>query len=516
MRKPLIMFVSLCLILTFTSLSFLNTNLALSQPIIPQATTETVPEFHCYRSQTEVYARMAELKTQYSTLVQRIDIGDSWQKQASGVTEGYDLIVLKLTNQNINETKPALFVVSALHSRDLAPVELNLRFAEMLLDGYGDDPDITWLLDKTEIDLLIIANPDGRAVVEQQIASGFADEFGSYARKKNLNANTCSDPTDTGTDLEHNFAFQWRSFSTGCENDYPGSASHSEPETSAIQTYMQTLFGDFRDGGPDSPADPQAKGLLINLQSYGDRMYYPYFYSSTPAPEKDELYALANKLAYGTLALPERYPVISSGGIEDYAYGELGIPALAFAIGDASHGSYFTFCNTFNSNLSDNLNSLLHAAKTVFAPYSLPLGPEITSITLVPIQEEGQTHWQLQATANSRIYKYQSADYPTIASAVYSFDRAPWESGAQTHLLLAADGNFDESIEELVETLNLTGLVPGQHRVYVQASNVNNIAGLAATGSIMVEEPPDPTPTVSPTLPPFPGAEQLYLPIVFH
>jgi len=194
MRKPLIMFVSLCLILTFTSLSFLNTNLALSQPIISQATTETVSEFSCYRSLTEIYARIADLTTQYPHLAQSVDIGNSWQKQTIGSTNGYDLLILKLTNQNINETKPALFVVSALHSRDLAPVELNLRFAEMLLGGYGDDPDITWLLDKTEIDLLIIANPDGRAVVEQQIVSGAAGEFGSNARKKNLNAKPAQTP----------------------------------------------------------------------------------------------------------------------------------------------------------------------------------------------------------------------------------------------------------------------------------------------------------------------------------
>jgi len=225
---------------------------------------------------------------------------------------------------------------------------------------------------------------------------------------------------------------------------------------------------------------------------------------------------LANKLAYETPFLPKHYRVESSGGVEDYAYGELGIPSLAFAIGEANHGGYFMLCNYFSSSLQANLNSLMHAAKTVFAPYSLPLGPEITSITLVPIQEEGQTHWQLQATANSRIYKYQSADYPTIASAVYSFDHAPWESGAQIYPLLATDGGFDEPIEELIGTLDLSGLLPGQHRVYVQASNVNSIAGLAATGSIMVEESPDPTPTVSPTLPPFPGAEQLYLTHCFH
>jgi len=478
---------------------------------------------------------MEELENQYSTLVQRIDIGDSWQKQTIGSTNGYDLLILKLTNQNINETKPALFVVSALHSRDLAPVELNLRFAEMLLDGYGDDPDITWLLDKTEIDLLIIANPDGRAVVEQQIVSGAAGEFGSYARKKNLNANTCSDPTDTGTDLEHNFAFQWRSFSTGCENDYPGSASHSEPETSAIQTYMQTLFGDFRSGGPDSPADPQAKGLLINLQSYGDRMYYPYFYSSTtPAPENNELYALANKLAYETPFLPEHYRVESSGGVEDYAYGELGIPSLAFAIGESDHGSYFMFCDYFNNSLQANLNSLLHAAKTVFAPYSLPLGSEFTSITLVPIQEEGQTHWQLQATANNQIYKVPTENNPDIASAVYSFDRAPWESGVQTYPLLAADGNFDEPIEDLRGTFDLSGLLPGQHRVYVQATNSKGYAGLADTSILNLVEPPTPTsiatstltdsPTITSTFTPtdvptsthVPGLGWLYLPFIIR
>jgi len=101
--------------------------------------------------------------------------------------------------------------MSALHSRDLAPVELNLRFAEQLLSGYRHRPEITWLLDEVEIHLLLVANPDGRAVAEQQIADGTAGNGGVNARLKNLNATTCPDPDNTGTDLQRNFPFQWQS-----------------------------------------------------------------------------------------------------------------------------------------------------------------------------------------------------------------------------------------------------------------------------------------------------------------
>ncbi len=185
----------------------------------------------------------AALAATYPALASWTDIGDLGKDPLGGGAPGHDLFALKLTNNAWPGDKPALILISGTHSRDLAPVELNLRFAEYLLSGYGTDPNITWLLDLAEVHIILSANPDGRAVVEAQIASGEADEFGTTARKKNLNNATCPDPLNTGVDLDRNFPFQWQLGPTGCMSDYPGASAGSEPETTALTAYINTVLG---------------------------------------------------------------------------------------------------------------------------------------------------------------------------------------------------------------------------------------------------------------------------------
>jgi hypothetical protein len=153
-----------------------------------------VPDFLCYRTLDTVLADAASLAEEHPELADWLYIGDSWVKQYSGGTSGYDLNILKLTNKNTTGSKPVLFVMSALHARDLAPVELNLRFAEYLLENYDQNPEVAWLLDETEIQLLLVANPDGRAIVEEQIAAGWAGMGGIDARYRRGSSCGCFPP----------------------------------------------------------------------------------------------------------------------------------------------------------------------------------------------------------------------------------------------------------------------------------------------------------------------------------
>ena len=135
----------------------------------------------------------------YPLLATWNDVGDSWEKVTPGGNPGYDLMVLKLTNSTIPGPKPKLFAMSSIHAREYTTAELNTRFAEHLVGNYGDDPDITWLLDYHEIHLMLQSNPDGRKHAETGISW-----------RKNTNENYCS-PTspNRGADLNRNFEFQW-------------------------------------------------------------------------------------------------------------------------------------------------------------------------------------------------------------------------------------------------------------------------------------------------------------------
>jgi len=468
----------------------------------------TLPDFFCYRTLDAVFADAASLAEEHPDLVDWLDIGDSWIKQNSGGASGYDLNILKLTNKNTSGIKPVLFVMSALHARDLAPVELNLRFAEHLLNGYGSNPEITWLLDETEIHLLLVANPDGRAVVEEQIADGSAGDGGPQARLKNLNATTCPNPDHTGTDLQRNFSLNWEGGYLGCLNEFSGTSDLSEPESSSIQAYFNNIFPDYRDGDPSEPVHAEATNLFINIESFGDVITFPFYYSADPAPEQAELYILANKLAYGLDAFPNELTTTVNGTPEDYVYGELGVPALAYEIGSSSEGQYFMNCWDFEQELNANLNMLVRAAKASFAPYSLPAGPEITSLSIQSDLENGQKYWQLSAIANANLYRLTLSPSPIGASAVYSFDLAPWQEGAVLHDLQPEDGFWDEAEEALFAELDVSTLQPGHHRVYVQAALVNGTSGLASAGTITITLEPLPIST------PIVDGYDNYLPII--
>jgi hypothetical protein len=314
---------------------------------------------------------------------------------------------------------------------------------------------------------------------------------------KNLNATTCpTQPSKTGTDLRRNFSVEWKGGYSGCLNEFSGATALSEPESSYIQAYLANILPDYRDGDPSEPVDPGATSLLLNIESYGDIFSFPYFYTTYDAPEETALYTLANKLAYGLAAFPNDPAVLLHGTPEDYVYAELGIPALTYAIGSSSEGRYFMNCWDFEQELNANLNMLVRAVKTSFAPYSMPAGPEITNLSIQPQIKNEQAYWQLSALAKTNLYRLPLAPSPIVASAVYTFDLAPWQEDAVLYAIQPEDGSWDEAEEALFTELDVSALQPGQHRVYVQAALENGTRGLASVGTITIA--PEPLPTSTP------------------
>jgi carboxypeptidase T len=43
--------------------------------------------------------------------------------------------------------KAKVFVIAGVHVSEYAPPDIALRFAEKLVEGYGKDADISWILD---------------------------------------------------------------------------------------------------------------------------------------------------------------------------------------------------------------------------------------------------------------------------------------------------------------------------------------------------------------------------------
>ncbi|MFA9444604.1 M14 family metallopeptidase [Egicoccus sp. AB-alg6-2] len=85
--------------------------------------------------------------------------------------EGRELWLLTLTNRTTGpaSSKPALLVDANVHANELTAAFAALHLVHRLLDGHGDDPRVTRLLDTRALYVLPRINPDG---VEEVLRSG--------------------------------------------------------------------------------------------------------------------------------------------------------------------------------------------------------------------------------------------------------------------------------------------------------------------------------------------------------
>ena len=70
-----------------------------------------IPGFPCYRTVEETYLTAQQMVWSDPTLASWLDVGDSWEKTTA--QGGYDLRVLRLTNNAIPGPKPKLFITSS-------------------------------------------------------------------------------------------------------------------------------------------------------------------------------------------------------------------------------------------------------------------------------------------------------------------------------------------------------------------------------------------------------------------
>ncbi|NNF61060.1 MAG: hypothetical protein HKN06_06980 [Gammaproteobacteria bacterium] len=439
--------------------------------------------FPCYRTVAETYADAAALAQDNPGLVSWLDIGDSWEKQNG--SDGEDLRVLVLGNDAGTGDRPKLFVMTAVHARELATAELNTRFAEYLVDNYGVDADVTWLLDEHEIHLSLQSNPDGR----KQAQTGLF-------WRKNTNQNACGTTSNSrGIDLNRNFPYQWGccggSSSSPCSETYRGTAAGSEPETMAIRDYVSSIFPDQRADDLVTPAPDDATGVFLDVHSYGQLVLWPWGWGPTVAPNGTALQTFGRKLSWFSDYYPEQaiglYP--TDGTTDDFAYGELGLAAYTYELGT----SFFQDCSTFeNTILPDNLESLLYAAKVARTPYQTPAGPDTLALNLSAGAVAPGDTVQLTAVADDTRFNNSNGTEPvqSVSAAEFYLDNPPWSGAAATALpVSAADGAFDSSSETLTASINTAGLAMGRHIIYLRSQDSAGNWGAVSAAFVYVVDP---------------------------
>jgi carboxypeptidase T len=429
-----------------------------------------IPMYPCYRTVEETFATAKALADTHPGLVEWLDVGDSWEKAVISDEDGFDMLVLRLTNQAVGGIKPVLFVTAAMHAREYATAELVTRFAEYLVENYGSDADVTWVLDHHEIHLMLQTNPDGRKIAEDH----------TFWRK-NTNSELCDDSDLWGVDLNRNFSFEWDccggSSDDECSATYHGPFATSEPEIQAVEAYMESIFPDQREDDLVDPAPDDATGIYIDVHSYGKLVLWPWGSTGDPAPNADQLQTLGRKFAYWNDYSPEQaiglYP--TDGTSDEHAYGHLGVAAYCFEVGT----TFFQPCKTFESFvLPDNLPALMYAAKVVRTPYMTPSGPDASDVAVEMEAVASGSQVQLTATIDDTRFKKpkgneEEESSQRIGAAEYYVDIPPWRQGSKAKRMWATDGDFDDVIEEVYGRIDTKKLDVGKHIVFVRGKDAD-------------------------------------------
>jgi len=111
--------------------------------------------FEKYHSVDVIYDWLERWAGKYPDLVDLYEVGRSY--------EGRPIFQITVTNKKSGRDtdKPAAFFEGGRHSGEVTGTESVLWLAKYLIENYGRDPDVTYLLDTRTIYLKPINNPDG-------------------------------------------------------------------------------------------------------------------------------------------------------------------------------------------------------------------------------------------------------------------------------------------------------------------------------------------------------------------
>jgi len=130
----------------------------------------------------EYYKDFWETREEYHSYQEIIDVADNLAatypdictKHLFGTSMGgRQCAALKISdNSAIDENEAEVMFDGGIHGNEIGGAENLIRFAVDLCEEYGDDPDITELIDNREIWLYLMVNPDGRVNMSRENNNG--------------------------------------------------------------------------------------------------------------------------------------------------------------------------------------------------------------------------------------------------------------------------------------------------------------------------------------------------------
>lgn len=326
---------------------------------VPATAGAATPEFpagqEAYHTYAELGEELAAIAAAHPDLVSVSTFGTS--------ARGRTLWLVKLSDHvTTDEDEPEVLIDALVHAREHLTVEQALAVIGWLVDGYGSDTRITRILNRSEIWVMPMVNPDGG---EYDIKGG------RYHRwRKNRQANPGS--TSIGTDLNRNFGYRW-----GCCGGsspwpwgdlYRGHKAFSTVEARAVRRFVGSRVVD----------GTQQLRLALNLHSFGEQVLFPYGYTTADLPpdmsrgDRRTMRALALGIANrnGYRAMQESSMYVTDGTMLDWLYGAHGVLNLTVELspGTEAAGGFYPDASRIGRLVEPNRDAFLWFLEQAFAP----------------------------------------------------------------------------------------------------------------------------------------------------
>ncbi len=218
--------------------------------------------------------------------------------------EGRPIYWLKISdNPNVDESEPELLYTALHHAREPISLSQLIFYMYYVLENYNTNPKIKALVDNLEMYFVPMLNPDGYNYNQTTNPNG-----GGMWRKNRRNN---LDGT-FGVDLNRNYSYQWGGLGASAntnDDTYRGSSAFSEPETQAIQFFVENHLFNF----------------AFNYHTYSDLLLYPYGYDVNKITPDDAYFkaftpVLVSENHFANILTSELYP--AAGDSDDWMYGD--------------------------------------------------------------------------------------------------------------------------------------------------------------------------------------------------
>jgi hypothetical protein len=311
-----------------------------------------------YYTYDQMVSELDSMHLQYPDLIT--------EKSSLGLSlEGRPIWHVKISdNPDLAEGEPQILYNALHHAREPQGMATVIYFMYYLLENYGKDPQVNYLIDNRELYFIPVVNPDGYVYNQTTNPGG----GGNWRKNRRLNADE-----SYGVDLNRNYSYQWGIDDIGSSPDptswsYRGTEPFSEPETRAVRDFCQNK--EIR--------------LCLNCHTYGGVLIHPWNYSDILPPDSSLYTELAsamteiNNYRYGPGGSSLGY--IFNGGTTDWMYGEQSTKNKIIAMTPEVGPSFWPDASEIYPLAEENLQAnmiLAHGHGVITDPNS----PQILSVS---------------------------------------------------------------------------------------------------------------------------------------